>query len=219
MSMKSETRSVQGFTEVALHGYGQLVVEQGSPERVVIEADETLLARIASEVRGRRLVLGFRMPWYEWMTWWFSWLFLLDKTVRYTVTTPKVEGLFLMGSGAVRGTGLRGDACRLSISGSGRVRVEGVDLGAIEAKISGSGRIECEGKAQRLEARITGSGSIEARKLDAAAASVHISGSGDTAVRASDSLDVRITGSGGVRYAGSPRVTTRISGSGRVRQE
>jgi hypothetical protein len=197
--MRSETRTVQGFSEVVLKGYGEVVVTQGTPESLAIEADDTLLTRIESEVRGRRLVLGFRMPWYEWLTWWISWLFLPDKSIRYTLTAAKIEGLLL--------------------AGSGRIKAGNVDAASLEIGISGSGAVECQGRVQRLEARITGSGRIDAGGLDAFAATVRISGSGDTAVKARDSLEVRISGSGGVRYLGSPRVTTHISGSGRVRQE
>jgi hypothetical protein len=198
MGKKSETRDVRDFSEVTLRGYGELLVEQGAPERLVIDADDALLARISSEVRGRRLVLGFRMPWYEWLTWWISWLMLPDKRIRYALRAGRVEGLFL--------------------TGSGTIRAQGIDGGSLEAGISGSGRIECAGRVQRLEARISGSGGIDTRGLDAVAAVVRISGSGGVTVKASETLDVRISGSGGVRYLGSPRVTTHISGSGGIRQ-
>jgi hypothetical protein len=198
MALKSESRSVEGFSEVALLGHGDLVVRQGSPDALVIEADETLLQRIESDVRGRRLYLGFRMPWYEWMTWWIWWLFLAHKGLRYKLTATTVEGLFLTGSGSIEAADL--------------------DSASLEAAVTGSGTIRCAGKAGHLEARVTGSGGIDARGLDAAAASVRISGSGEVMVKARDTLEVRIAGSGGVRYGGAPRVSTHISGSGRVQQ-
>jgi Putative auto-transporter adhesin, head GIN domain len=198
MALKSESRSVEGFSEVTLLGHGDLVVHQGSPDGLAIEADESLLQRIESDVRGGRLYLGFRMPWYEWMTWWIGWLFLSHKGLRYNLTATTVEGLFLTGSGSIKA----GD----------------LDTGSLEAGITGSGTIQCSGKAGRLEARVTGSGEIDTRGLDTGAASVHISGSGAVMVKARDTLDVRITGSGEVRYIGTPRVSTNISGSGRVQQ-
>jgi hypothetical protein len=198
MALKSESRRVEGFSEVALLGHGDLVVHQGAPDSLVIEADDTLLPRIESDVRGRRLHLGFRMPWYEWMTWWLSWLFLAHRGIRYDLTAARVEGLFL--------------------AGSGRITAEGVDTGSLEARISGSGTIECAGRAERLDAHIAGSGEIDTRGLDAATVSVRVSGSGRITVKARDTLEVRVTGSGDVRYLGAPRVTTHISGSGGVRQ-
>jgi len=217
----SETRSVQGFTEVTLHGYGELVVETGGPElseSLVIEADETLLLRIASEVRGNRLSLGFRMPWYEWVTWWMLWLFLPDKRIRYRLRARAIQGLSLSGSGSVTCASLRGDQCRMRISGSGKIAVDGLAVGLVETAISGSGDISCSGAAERFEARISGSGSVRAERLAARQSAVRISGSGDVSVLAVDSLDVRISGSGRVWYAGEPRVQTSISGSGRVRR-
>jgi hypothetical protein len=198
MGLKSESRHVEGFSEVALLGHGELVVHQGSPDSLVIEADDTLLPRIESDVRGRRLHLGYRMPWYEWITWWLSWLFLAHRGIRYNLTAARVEGLFL--------------------AGSGRIAAGGLDTGSLEVGISGSGTMKCTGTAERVNAHIAGSGEIDTRELDAAAVSVRISGSGRVTVKARDTLEVRIAGSGDVRYLGAPRVTTHISGSGGVLQ-
>jgi hypothetical protein len=221
MGISRETRTVTGFTEVSLGGYGELTVEQnpgGGEESVVVEADASLMDRIACEVRGTRLVLAIRMPWYEWLTWWLSWLFLPDKSIRYRLQANTLEGISVAGSGRVRCASLRTKDCRLRISGSGRMFLDNLVAESLDADISGSGRVECSGTAQRFEIDIRGSGRVRAEALQSRQAAVHVSGSGRIDLNAAETLSVRISGSGSVRYRGDPRVTTEISGSGRIRR-
>ncbi len=220
MARQTETRDVKGFSEVAIRGYGDLSLEQneggGGPETLVIEADERLLPRIRGEVRGNRLVLGFTMPWYEWLGWWFTWIFLPDKAVRYHLRVNRLNGLFISGAGSVTAGRLRTERCTLAISGAGKIRLAGLEAGDLTTTISGSGDLELAGTARRLELRISGSGSVKAAGLATRETVVRISGSGGVTVNAQESLDVHISGSGSVRYSGQPRLSQRISGSGRI---
>jgi hypothetical protein len=217
--MAKETRNLQSFSEVALRGYGELVIEQvtGGTEEVLIEANAGIITRIGTEVIGRRLVLGIRMPWYEWFTWGITWIFLADKHIRYVLKVRSLEEVVLQGSGRISCGALRGKRLRVRISGSGGIVMGGMETEAIETHISGSGSITCAGAAQVFEARISGSGNVDADNLQCGRATARISGSGHISLKASESLDVRISGSGRVTYSGDPRVDTKISGSGSVR--
>jgi hypothetical protein len=217
----TETREIRGCDEVVLCGHGELVVEQtegsGSDGTLVIEADESLMPKITSEVRGRRLLLGIRMPWYEWISAIFSLAFLSGTAIRYRLKIGTIHELAIAGSGRIICAALRTDSCRLRISGSGTIMAEAMRAGLLEAHIAGSGDIRCAGEAEKVSAEITGSGSVQAERLEGQSVRVGISGSGSAAVHAVQSLDVRITGSGAVSYRGSPTVSSRITGSGRVR--
>jgi hypothetical protein len=220
MAIVTETRSVTGFDEVILRGYGEVVIEQNDgqtgPESVTIEADQSIMDRLGAEVRGGRLVLGFSMPWYEWLGWGVAWLFLPHKGIRYTVRANQVRGVTLTGSGSLRSQRLVTDRCGLRITGSGRIAVDSLKAGALQAAISGSGSISCAGEAEDARVDITGSGSVEGDRMAARSARISISGSGGVSISASGTLDARITGSGSVRYHGSPRVSSSVTGSGRV---
>lgn len=215
MALKTETRDVTGFTEVAIRGMGDATLIQGDAEGLVIEADEALLPRIKSEVRGGRLVLGLDMAWWEWLTWWFTWL-TLPHQVRYTVRLRNFAGASIAGSGKVISAQLQGGACRFSISGSGRIAVDRLAAESVETRISGSGYIAIAGRAQQQALRISGSGRIDNEDLETETTEIHISGSGRAAVNATKTLDVNISGSGSVFYRGRPQVQQHISGSGRV---
>jgi hypothetical protein len=240
MSTITATREVHGFTEVVLRGYGDLDVEQREDalgrETIEIEADEELVRRILTEVRGNRLVLGFSMPWYEWLTWWFQWLFLPSRKIRYRLAAGRLEALSISGAGTVTLPRLDSRRLDLRISGAGRIRGSALKVGELAARVSGSGKVElagtadrCEvsisgsgnveltGRAERCEIAISGSGNVRAADLEAKSVTARISGSGSLTTNAAETLDVNISGAGSVRYRGNPRISQRISGAGQIR--
>lgn len=221
MARISESRAVRGFTEVVLRGYGTLDIAQNTgpsgEESLVIEADDILMPRIESEIVGRRLVLGIRMPWYEWMSFWLTWIFLADKGIHYTLGATRLDDITIGGSGRARCAGLRTESLRLRIGGSGKLAAADVQATDIDARVAGSGRMECDGKAETFRARVAGSGRVKAEGLAVRRASIRIGGSGRISVNASDALDVWVEGSGRVDYRGSPAISSHVAGSGRIR--
>ena len=221
MALKSETRNVTGVTGVALRGYGDLVIEQkpdaAGRETVVVEADGSVLDRILTEVRGGTLVLGFTMPWYEWLTWWMQWIFLADKRIRYHLVAARIESIRISGAGRITAARLQTGRLDVRISGAGKVALSDIAASEVESRVSGAGNIELSGAADRHEVRISGAGNIRAVELATKRTFVSISGSGSLAANASEELDARISGAGNVSYRGNPRITQRVSGAGRVR--
>ena len=121
MAIVKESRPVQDFEEVAMEGHGDLVIVQGDAETLEIEADEELLPKLKTEVRGRRLVLGYR-NWWDWLTppWGGS-------PIHYTVTMRTVRAVVISGSGTVTAGEIRTDDLRLEMSGSGRGTIDRLD--------------------------------------------------------------------------------------------
>ena len=222
MATVNETREVSGFKTVVMRGYGDLSISQqrdaSGPGSLTIQADEAVMPRILAEVRGDRLVLGFSMPWYDWIWWWWQWIFASDKRIRFTLTTRDVEELRITGAGLVTSERLEADRLALVVTGAGRIHLAGVAVKTLETRLSGAAEVEIAGSADRHDARISGAGSIRARGLLTTRSAVVISGAGSCAVNANDELDVRISGAGSVSYDGTPRVTQNVSGAGSVRR-
>jgi hypothetical protein len=216
MAVKTETRDVSGFNEVVLRGFGDATLIQGDKEGLTIEADEEILSRIGSEVRGSKLVLGLNLEWWEWLTWWFSWLFMANKDVRYTIRLRDFSGASISGSGKILAGDLCATTCQFGISGSGNVLIERLTAEAVDAHISGSGNIKIGGQATKQQLHISGSGSVQNSELETLDTDINISGSGKASVNATRNLGVNISGSGSVFYRGQPKVRQNISGSGRV---
>jgi hypothetical protein len=217
-----ETRKVSGFKAVVLRGYGDLEIRQGRDAAdsgtLSIEADDQIMPRILTEVRGDRLVLGFSMPWYDWIWWWWQWLFTADKRVRFRLASSGVEALSISGAGLVSSECFEARELALRVSGAGKIRLAGIEVKDLATRLSGAADVELSGTADQHDVHLSGAGSVHAHALAAKRATVVISGAGSCSLAVSDELDVRISGAGSVSYEGNPRVTQRVSGAGSVRK-
>ena len=188
-TMKTETRSVSGFSRVALKGSGRLLLDRTGNESVSVTADDNLLPYITSEVNGNTLTLGIDdsitgiRP---------------TKDIVFTVSVKQLD--------------------ELSVSGSGVAEARNIEGDSFATRISGSGDIVAKGHAHDLDVQVSGSGGYRGSEMTSEHARVHISGSGDVLVAATDTLDANVSGSGTIEYVGSPRVSDHLSGSGTVRR-
>jgi len=202
----TESRPAKGFSGIAMGIPGTLVVRQGEPAAVAIEADDNLLPEIETVVEQGVLKIRFKRK--------------LDvsgrATIRLLVTNPVIDSLAVSGSGDVLSEAIRSGALDLAVSGSGDVRIAKVDAQSLKISIAGSGDVRVAGQAAEVTAKIAGSGDVEASKLESKRAKVSIAGSGDVSLWVKESLEVSIAGSGDVRYYGDPAVARKVAGSGSV---
>ena len=206
-----ETRPVGPFTEVSLGGSAHVVLKQGSPQSVVVEAGPEALAEFETIVSGQQLRLGSR-----------------NKTGRYKdlgpvtvyITAPSLTALRVGGSGKLQVEGpLKAETMALEVSGSGSLKVPQLTASSLNTGVSGSGDLAVGGESPRLEIRISGSGSLNARTLKTETCEARLSGSGSAHVYASRSADATISGSGSVYVAGGGQLNSSVSGSGRITKE
>jgi hypothetical protein len=184
--LKSETRTVSGFTGIELSGTGEVTITQGDAESLTIEADDNVLPALTSEVRDSMLRLDTK-PRTRVQT---------RNPIRYRVTVADLNRIELSGSGSVAGVDL--------------------ELTNLEVEISGSGTMNLAGSADQQEVEVSGSGQYDAAQLPSRSVSIEISGSGKATVAAAEQLRVDISGSGTVTYSGEPTIDQSISGSGRL---
>ena len=92
-----------------------------------------------------------------------------------------------------------------------------VDAKTLESDISGSGDMKLSGHADNSTVSVVGSGDFTAHGLTTMSTTVHVSGSGDADINASDKLDASVVGSGDVNYSGHPKnIHKSKSGSGDI---
>jgi len=212
MAIIKERREVAGFDEILVEGTGDILLKQGETEELVIEADESLLPRLKSEVQGGRLELGLQH--------WYDFIFAIpNPRITYHITVRSLRGLTISGSGKLRSERLQTDRLRLKVSGSGELELPDLQAADYELDISGSGKARLGGAVQRQEIEISGSAEVRAEDLDSQETRVRISGSASIRLRVQQRLAVRISGSGEVLYHGQPAIEQRISGSGTIRIE
>lgn len=202
----SETRALNDIQSVSLSGIGELNIQYGDEEQVLIEADDNILPLLTSEVRNGTLYLGVEdgvniRP---------------NNNVVFTLTLVEpLSSISVSGLGNVNAPDLVGDKTSLEISGSGDIQVESVDTRSLNVEISGLGSLSiASGEANEQTVSISGSGDYDAEDVKSNSASVHISGLGSASIWVTSQLEASISGSGNVKYYGSPTIKKDISGLG-----
>lgn len=206
----TETRNVAGFDEVVFAVAGDVTVEQGPSESLVVEAEPAVLRKITTEVQGRRLLIAVAPGRVE-----------TQEPIRFRLTVKALRAFDLRTAATVRIGALRSEALALLLAGSGSIHLDRLDdARSLDVRITGAGQVDIGGgkvAAQRLA--IGGAGTYAAPALASERAEVAIEGHGQARLAASQALAVRIAGVGQVRYHGNPAVTRSIAGIGSVEKE
>lgn len=186
----TEKRDVSGFDRVSFEGFGKLIITHGSEESLTIEAEDNILPRIETKVRGGTLEIGFDSDsWHD--------IVRPTKSITYTLTVKTMDGI--------------------ALSGAGSIEANGIDAEHFDVELSGAGSIEISGFAGTQEINVSGAGAYDSAELQSESIDVNISGAGSATVWATESLDVNISGVGNVSYYGDPQVREVITGLGNLK--
>jgi len=210
--VKKENRKVSDFSEIGLSISADLYLSQGTTNEVIIEADEEILEKIITEVRGDKLVIKFE-KWYNHKG---------TNKINVYVTAKNINKLVVSGSGdIVAKTPIKTERMGFVISGSGSVLINDLSVKDIHAIISGSGDIRVSGKstASVLDVTVTGSGGFDSKGIEFKKGDFVITGSGSIKAFISEEIEANITGSGRISYKGKPIIDANITGSGKMRSD
>ncbi|UOY05669.1 DUF2807 domain-containing protein [Muricauda sp. SCSIO 64092] len=203
-------RSVGEYDYVALAGWFDVELVDGTEGQLTLKGEENLLEYIKTEVKDGKLTIkqkrGINLKPSNW-----------NDGILITVPVENVDGVSLSGSGDIVGkTVLKSNRFRTSISGSGDISLE-IEAASVDASMSGSGDMNLSGRATDFEVSVSGSGDIRAYDLEADFVDAQVSGSADIKVTAKEMLKARVSGSGDISYKGNPKkIDTKSSGSGDI---
>jgi hypothetical protein len=223
----AQERTLGGFTAVEMAGQGDVHIETGGEQKIVIEADDNILPLIETQVRDGTLVIRTkeRIDLHP------------SRTIRCNVTLKELDSIVLSGAGDIDAPAVKADRFAATIQGAGDLRIATLDAPTVELRIGGAGDIEIDdldtdsltalisgagdvrfagGDAKSAHVTITGLGNWEAEHLVTGEATVKITGVGDATVHARDRLTAEVTGVGKVKYLGDPIVEKRVTGLGGV---
>lgn len=205
-----ENRTVTGITGVVFAGEGDLHIEQGAAEELIVTADANLLPYILTEVQGGILEIRTRSN------------VCLEPTqpIEYHLTVVSLESVVLSGVGDITVSDLSATQLSLRLSGVGNVEVPNLDADELDVVLPGEGNFAISGTVDVQHVNVTGLGDYDARDLASLDAVLSIVGSENqtATVRVSDMLTVTILGNGTVFYIGDPFVDSDIIGNGSVQQ-
>ncbi|HUR29933.1 MAG TPA: head GIN domain-containing protein [Saprospiraceae bacterium] len=198
------------ITVDAMHGVkldisGDVVLTQGSTQKVVLEGQKNVIDNITRVVKNGIWNIDFDKDVRN------------AKSITVHITLPMLDQVAVSGSGSIRSaTKFSGVTdMKIHIAGSGNVTLE-YEASTTDVDLSGSGKVNLSGINNTLSVSIAGSGDVTADNLKVDNCDVHISGSGDALVNVDKNLETSISGSGNVHYLGNAHVNSKISGSGEV---
>lgn len=204
--METEEREVSGFDGIQFTGIGNLIIEQGDKESLVVEADDNIIGLIETEVRGNELHIGFRRGVN----------IVPTSRIKFYLTVEDLDRIDLSGLGDIDCDEFETDDLEFNISGSGDIDFN-IEAKSIEIDVSGLGNINLSGKVDYHRVQISGSGKYDAEELESKDCEVELTGLGSATVNVSGDLEIDITGVGNVYYTGNPHISQHISGLGRIK--
>jgi hypothetical protein len=205
-----ETRSVTGATGVNMGSEANLTIEQGSPEELILQTDDNLLALILTDVQGGILEIR-NAPGFDLQP---------SQRMEANLTLVSIDSIILSGVGNITVPSLTTTQLELTLEGVGGMDILNLDAQTSDVLISGIGDISVDGQVddQLITLTLGSIGDYNAGNLISETVDVEIAGSGSATVRVSTTLNANITGSGSVFCHGSPVVTRTGSGTGNVIQ-
>jgi len=209
-----QVREVSPFTAISAAGSMRVILRQGSPQRVEVEASAADQVRVETEVRNGSLRIGRRQ---EGRKMWEIERF--EGPVTVYVTAPTLTAVGVSGSGDLRVEGsVQAEDLLVSVSGSSSLRMPKLTARRLTTSVSGSGSATLGGSCPQHGISVSGSGAVQAANLRTDDTTVRVSGSGDARVNAAKTLTSYTSGSGSVLVSGNPQITSTKSGSGTVKR-
>ena len=142
----AQARSLPPFTAVTMAGDASVSILVGSPQQVVVSADDNLLSTVKTTVSGGTLAVATPGS------------FTARSPMRVSITVPRIDALRLSGTGDLTATGST-RALDATLDGTGAMRLSGLVARDVHATLSGTGAIDVTA-TRTLEASVPGTGQI-----------------------------------------------------------
>jgi hypothetical protein len=197
--------NVAAFNSIDVSGGFDVVLVQGSTEKLILTAQENLFGHIKVEVvQGNLKIFTDRniMP---------------TKPMKVRVTFKSIDHLEVSGGGDVTcETPIAVPDLGIDISGGGDLRTA-VKTGVLDCSISGGGDADINGSMNNFKLHITGGGDIQS-EISARVIQCEISGGGDITLKGNEkSSETSLTISGGGDMdvdINTEKLTSSVSGGG-----
>lgn len=188
-----QERSVKPFSEIYIKGAFDVVLSQGTEEKVIVETDSNLQECVVVENDG-------------------SVLELKNSKSRIKKSTKMVVYVTVKDLSKIRNTGVGDIVCdnalksktmELVLSNVGDVKLI-IDCAELNVEYSGVGDLSLSGSAKKSKINTSAVGDLKAFDLLVETMNILHTGVGDVAINVSKELILDFRGVGDVRYKGSP---------------
>ncbi|MEW6470542.1 MAG: DUF2807 domain-containing protein, partial [Bacteroidota bacterium] len=203
-SQTTQDRQVGEFTALEAGTHVRVVLTQGEPSSVKVEADEKDLANVKTEVKDGKLVITAQKA---------------ESDVTVYVTVKTLTSIEASGAAMIKSQNqLQTEKLKISTSGASSIKLD-VKATDISANVSGASTLSLSGTAQSLVAEVSGAANLKAFKLEADKVVVGSSGAATSKVFAKQSISAKASGASSISFKGEPaEKSIEVSGSGSVKK-
>lgn len=201
-----EDRVVGSFSKLDIGGAFQVYLTQGDRESLTVEADESEIGDIISEVVSGKLKIymkpGWRGRYHE---------------VSVYVTFRNLDDIDFSGAVEVTNTNqLKFKDLRMDVSGAAEIEMDFI-ADKFSAEFTGASEVEFRGKCMNGNIEISGASEFDAEGLEFQDLEIEISGAGEAKVFVTGNLNVDASGAASIRHKGGAKVSSKVSGAASVK--
>jgi Putative auto-transporter adhesin, head GIN domain len=205
----TETRTVAGFSAIAVSNAITVEVKIGPATAVRVEADDNIIQHIVTNVSDGELSIKVKELHN------FG-----DAHIKVYITTPDIESIKASSSAEVKVADVIKSDKKLTFKASSSADIEAeVDAPDVEAEANSSASVTLRGRTKNYKAEASSSGDIKSAELLSENADVDASSSGSATVHASVSLNAKASSSGSIDYYGEAVVKETVNSSGSVEKK
>lgn len=199
----TQTKNVSAFTELNVGGAFDVEVQNGTAEKVVVEADDNLMKYINVDVVGNELKI--RMDEMS----------VSDAHLKVFITAPSISAIKASAAAEITvKDGIKSEGTIVLKASSGSNIKTALDAPEVKMDASSGGEMVLSGRTKELHAESSSGSSIVATELLSENSHVRVSSGGNAEVYASVSLDASASSGGNVRYKGGATNIKKSASSG-----
>lgn len=190
---KTETRSFEPFTAIALKGGLELETVSG-PAQLTLSGDDNLLALVETTVVNGCLFVSPRQ----------NVSFSPSLPLRVTVSAPTLHRLSASGASSVELNGATDRQLELVVEGGASLVAKALDLDALQVSAKGGSHLELAGQARHADLEFAGGVDAQAKGLSVAHAVVAAAGGSSVELTVTEAIAGSASGGSDATVGGSP---------------
>jgi hypothetical protein len=170
----TEERKVKDFTGVELATMGDLYIELGKKEKLIIEAEDNLLPYLEAEVHHGILKIEKRK----------NVNLKPKKSINYYLTVKELDRIIVSSAGDVIAPDLKADRFSITSSSAGDLEMGDLDVESLDIAMSSAGDVSIgDVQGRRIKASITSAGDLEMDDLEVNSLKVRMTSAGNVRIR------------------------------------
>lgn len=208
-------QDLKNFSAIDVAGFMYIHYTQGDKYEVNISAPQYVINEIKAKTDNGKLIFSLDNKYQRLVN-------TEKKCVHIYVTSPKLKGVIMRGSGEFEAKGrVNANNLDLQIIGSGDIEMDNVTCNRINGKVTGSGDMDVKIKeAHEANWLLQGSGDIDIKQKNVEKTTAKLFGSGDIDIDFSncDNVYCVLAGSGDIDLSGHIKnLEKEKSGSGDIK--